>query len=64
MGTISKTVYNPAAIKAKAKTELASPTAVGAADFVSRMEAVKQHEIIKKVGYHYDSFMHSNIFFT
>ena len=50
MGNISKTVYNPAAIRAKAaKTELTSPTAVKAADFVSRMEAVKQHEAIKKV---------------
>ena len=49
MGHISKTVYNPVAIKAKAKAELTSPTAVKAADFVSRMEAVKQSETIKKV---------------
>ena len=50
MGNISKTVYNPAAIRAKAaKKDLTSPTAVKAADFVARMEAVKQHEAIKKV---------------
>lgn len=51
MGTISKAAYNPAALKAKAAAQQAmvSPTAVKAADFVSRMEKVKQMEAMKKV---------------
>lgn len=51
MGTISKTVYNPAAQKARlaAHQAVSSPTAVQAAGFVSRMEKVKQMEEIKKV---------------
>lgn len=51
LGTISKTVYNPAAAhKAKMASQqsIISPTAVKAADFVSRMEKVKQMEVMKK----------------
>lgn len=62
MGNISKTVYNPAAsaaaaaaaAAARAKAQAAqqaaftSPTAVKAADFVSRMEKVKQIDAMKK----------------
>jgi hypothetical protein len=50
---ISKTVFNPAAAamaaRAKAQASLSSPTAVKAADFVSKMEKVKQMDAMKKV---------------
>lgn len=59
---ISKTVYNPAAAamaaaaaaRAKAQASLSSPTAVKAADFVSKMEKVKQIDAMKKVCYNFD----------
>ncbi|XP_045205677.2 RNA-binding protein 26-like [Mercenaria mercenaria] len=55
---ISKTVHNPAALamaaaarakaQAQAQAALSSPTAVKAADFVSKMEKVKQIDAMKK----------------
>jgi len=63
MGTISKAPYNPAAhnpaafnpaahrARLAAQQALLSPTAVRAAGFVSRMEQVKQMEIMKKVSF-------------
>lgn len=46
VGNITKTVYNPEAIKAKAA--ITSPTAVGSAAFVSKIEAIKRQEEKKK----------------
>lgn len=46
VGNITKTVYNPEAIKAKAA--ITSPTAVGSASFVSKIEAIKRQEEKKK----------------
>ncbi|XP_056010685.1 RNA-binding protein 26-like isoform X2 [Ostrea edulis] len=46
IGNITKTVYNPEAIKAK--TAITSPTAVGSASFVSKIEAIKRQEEKKK----------------
>lgn len=46
VGNITKTVYNPEAIKAK--VAITSPTAVGSASFVSKIEAIKRQEEKKK----------------
>ncbi|XP_061164198.1 RNA-binding protein 26-like isoform X2 [Saccostrea echinata] len=46
VGNITKTVYNPEVIKAKAA--ITSPTAVGSASFVSKIEAIKRQEEKKK----------------
>lgn len=48
VGNITKTLYNPEAIKAKAA--LLSPTAVQTASFVFKIEAIKRQEALKKVG--------------
>ena len=50
LGTLKKTVFNQQVVKARAAvTSMSSPTAVKTADFVSRIEAIKKSEEIKKV---------------
>lgn len=46
VGNITKTVYNPEAMKTK--MGITSPTAVGSASFVSKIEAIKRQEEKKK----------------
>lgn len=46
MGVITKTVYNHSKIVARPK--ITSPTAVGSAQFVSKIEAIKKQEDLKK----------------
>ena len=48
MGTLKKTVFSKKA--AKVRDALASPTAVKSAEYVSRIEAMKKSESMKRVG--------------
>lgn len=51
LGNLKKTVFNQQVARARASiTPMSSPTAVKSADFVSRIEAIKKSEELKKVG--------------
>lgn len=47
LGVITKTVYNPK-VSPAAKPKLTSPTSIGSAQFVSKIEAIKKAEDLKK----------------
>ncbi|CAG2210740.1 RBM26 [Mytilus edulis] len=47
LGVITKTVYNPK-VSPAGKPKLTSPTAVGSAQFVSKIEAIKKQEDLKR----------------
>ncbi|XP_063413751.1 RNA-binding protein 26-like [Mytilus trossulus] len=47
LGVITKTVYNPK-VSPAGKPKLTSPTAVGSAQFVSKIEAIKKQEELKR----------------
>lgn len=50
MGNLKKTVFSQQMNRARAAVApLTSPTAVKTADFVSRIEAIKKNEELKKV---------------
>lgn len=51
LGNLKKTVFNQQVARARMSvTPMSSPTAVKSADFVSRIEAIKKTEELKKVG--------------